>query len=271
MYEKSKSLWQNKTQLEELLNERTEKLKAAQMQLRNSLSEHNKKEKQLSMQQTALTNISSGLKDIHLQEKAQLADHLHDTVGQHLAVSKLKINELLKSGNHHIDLRTELEKISQYVSSAIQDTRSVMNNLNLKILEDLDLKTALTELFDNFQEIHEFKVKSILGTELNQIKNNKIKHLIFRTTQELLINAIKHSGTNLAYVSTSLNNNSICILISDEGNGFDTENIDSKRYGLKSIRERCKECEITFKLESTPGHGSIFSLEIPIKEKQAIA
>jgi signal transduction histidine kinase len=82
---------------------------------------------------------------------------------------------------------------------------------------------------------------------------------------------VKHAQSDEATVSLNQDIGTLKIEVQDNGVGFDplaaTKNMDnSSRFGLFSIGERMPSLGGTFEVESTPGHGTIARLTLPVTE-----
>ncbi len=79
---------------------------------------------------------------------------------------------------------------------------------------------------------------------------------------------VKHAGINTAYLEVQKKDEQVQIQVRDEGSGFDTvavlgEGFGTNSLGLSGIRERLIFMGGSMNVESSPGHGSKFSLLIP--------
>jgi signal transduction histidine kinase len=95
---------------------------------------------------------------------------------------------------------------------------------------------------------------------------------LFRSVRELLNNVIKHSKANKVSISLDKTDDEIVILVSDDGVGFDTVTVDSEintGFGLFSIREQLESFSGKLKVESSVGHGSTFTISVPLNEESA--
>jgi signal transduction histidine kinase len=89
---------------------------------------------------------------------------------------------------------------------------------------------------------------------------------IYRITQELITNAIKHSQANNIDIQLFTEPDRICVQVVDDGVGFDTEKLDptKKGHGLKNIQDRATAFNGRFELFSRPGKGSESTIEFLI-------
>ena len=104
------------------------------------------------------------------------------------------------------------------------------------------------------------------------ISREDLKVLIYQSVRELLFNVNKHSGTNTARISMTVDESGdLCIAVSDKGVGFDPDRTRKLEghysgYGLFSIQERLASLGGSFEIESAPGNGATCKLIAPLKE-----
>jgi signal transduction histidine kinase len=85
--------------------------------------------------------------------------------------------------------------------------------------------------------------------------------------QELLTNAVKHSGASNILVQCSQNEGRIFITVEDDGRGFDTQSLEQKRgLGLSNIRNRIDYLNGKFDIQSQQGEGTIVNVEVNAHE-----
>jgi two-component system NarL family sensor kinase len=92
--------------------------------------------------------------------------------------------------------------------------------------------------------------------------SNKTKIHIYRILQESLQNIYKHANASHVEISFSLKNNVICIIIKDDGSGFDV-NKSRKGIGIKNITSRVKVIQGELKIESQKNAGTSIIITIP--------
>jgi signal transduction histidine kinase len=84
---------------------------------------------------------------------------------------------------------------------------------------------------------------------------------------ECLENVRRHSGVTEAHVTITDDDTTVRAMITDSGVGFDLDDVDSARLGLKeSVVGRLKEVGGRARLFSSPGAGTTVVLEVPRDE-----
>ena len=89
---------------------------------------------------------------------------------------------------------------------------------------------------------------------------------IFLTTQEALANIARHARASKVNVDVLCphENNSISVVITDDGRGFDTTQQNNMvGHGLSNMRARAEMLNGTFNIHSTKGRGTKVILTLP--------
>jgi two-component system, NarL family, sensor kinase len=93
--------------------------------------------------------------------------------------------------------------------------------------------------------------------------------MIYRIIQEVVNNAIKHSGASHMLIQLVGHENGLNVMIEDNGRGFDVNQLlQGKGLGLKSIESRVKYLEGSLNIDSTPNQGTTINIEIPLSKSK---
>jgi len=235
----------------------------------HDITDRKRAEEQLFEYHEKLKSLASQMSVIEERERHRLATDLHDHIGQSLVMSKMKLDSLRESisSGESTDV---LGEVCDCLGDVIRDTRSLTFDLSSPILYELGFETAVSEWLD--EQIRE---KHGIETEFRddgQPKplDNDIRALLFRNVRELLINIVKHAKARKVKVSVSKADEQICIIIEDDGVGFEPAKIGSNTgFGIFSIRERLEQLDGHLEIESEPGRGSRFTMTAPLKVEKS--
>jgi signal transduction histidine kinase len=97
----------------------------------------------------------------------------------------------------------------------------------------------------------------------DQAVSGEVRHHLFLAVKEALNNAVRHGGASEVGFRVRLLENQLCILITDNGSGFDTL-ASSNGNGLLNLRNRLEHLHGRCELESTPGVGTTVLLQLPL-------
>ena len=93
--------------------------------------------------------------------------------------------------------------------------------------------------------------------------------MLYRIIQEMLNNTLKHSQADTIQLQFSKPGPMLTISYSDDGKGFEIEKMmDSSSLGLKSIQSRVDFLGGTLSVESSPGTGTAYLINLPFKSSQ---
>lgn len=188
------------------------------------------------------------------KERKRIAQDLHDEVGAMLSVVKLNIGRIEKKSEEEKskELAGETKK---YVDDLITQVRRISRALLPPSLEKLGIYFALVE-FTNWVNKSEL-IKIDCWKSGEQIRfDSKDELAVFRIVQELINNAIKHSGAKNIKVNIRFSNNKMNIVLTDNGKGFIIEEKLNSGLGLKNLESRTQILGAKFKIKSKPGKGT---------------
>ena len=210
---------------------------------RNQKNKQQKLKQQVALEKAETTNKIQ-------QEKLRISRDLHDNIGSQLTfvISSLdNLNYISEEEKRNAKLR-QLALLTKETMTQLRETIWALNSETITVGR-LSSRIAgfINQVKNTFSEIN-FRTEtspSEKKLEASQAIN------IYRTMQEALNNAIKHSGCrNITFESDE---NGMCI--SDDGNGFDVQTVE-KGNGLLNMTERIKETGFNLEIKSEPEHGA---------------
>ncbi len=226
----------------------------------------NEAKTQLSTYQEHLRSLAAELAMAEERERRSLAISLHDRIGQGLAVAKLKLETLqyLLPPEHH----AQLEDVTALIKEIVNDTRSLTFDISPPILYELGLTPAVVWLGEHITRQFGLPVDVRCRAE-GVVLNEGLRIMLFRSIQELLMNAVKHAHASRASVRLFKQGTSeVCAIVEDDGVGFDPPSCTmhpsaASGFGLFSIRERIGHLGGRVEIESAPGQGTRVRLTVP--------
>lgn len=255
-----------KNELEERVKQRTAQLDQTITILSEEIKERKRAENEIRENQQKLRLLTAELQLTEERERRQIAQDLHDSIGQILAFSliKLKILQKTATGKH----LQELEEISTQLDKAIKEARTLSFDLSPSTLYDLGFEVAIEDLLDRMSKERKLNCNFTNCSSAKPLAND-VKVLLYRSVRELLINAAKHAKANLVNVALFRSSSDIYIKVEDDGLGFDPSNLNdssqkAKGFGIFSIRERLNHIGGYLKIESCPGKGTKMILVAPL-------
>ena len=216
---------------------------------------------ELSKSERALRELSLHLLSTQDQERKRIGRDLHDSLGQYLAVLKLK----LESVASHVRTKPEIafEDIAnciRLVDDSIKEVRTVSYLLYPPMLEEMGLKSAIPWYLGGFSSRSGIKTTFKAEEQFYRLSSDA-ELALFRVLQESLTNVHRHSASETAEVRLFTENGSAILEVEDKGKGFDQAVLElggedwmgALGVGVRGMNERMRQ--LKGKLEIVPKEG----------------
>ncbi|MBN1975388.1 MAG: PAS domain S-box protein [Sedimentisphaerales bacterium] len=234
------------------------------------ITSRKKAEENILRYQEQLKSLASQLTLTEEKERYRIATELHDHISQYLAVSRIKLDEILHSSSS-AEERKIIKQINQWLNHAMEESRTLTFDLSSPILHELGFERAVAAwLEDEIQRKHKIETE-FLSDQLPKPLDDDICVLLFRNVREILFNIIKHAHAGKVKVSVITVNGNIQVKVEDDGVGFDPAEVAAtaaikSKFGLFSIRERLEHFGGHMEIDSSPGKGCRITLLAPLKK-----
>jgi signal transduction histidine kinase len=227
-------------------------------------------EEALRVTQNEVWRLTAQHLTIQENERRRIALDLHDGLGQTLSLVKLSIEEATRSmsaGSSDRAAQT-LAGLGPTVKSALTELRRISMNLRPSTLDDLGILATLSWYFREFEsacpDLRLQREVTVVEADVPDL----LKITIFRIVQEATGNALKHANADRLLVSLQSQDGALCLLIEDNGQGFDPELASSKHefgsgLGLQSMRERAELSGANYAFSAAPGKGTRIEVRWP--------
>ncbi|MEA5568705.1 MULTISPECIES: sensor histidine kinase [unclassified Anabaena] len=188
-------------------------------------------------------------------ERNRLARDLHDSVSQTLFTVATTAEALPRVWQRNPDIAEQgLEELAQLTQGALAEMRSLLIELRPSGLLEKPLGELLQQLTNAISGRANLQITTIV--EGDRPLTNEVKLVFYRVTQEALNNIVKYAQATQVSVSLYGNSQKIVLRISDNGCGFDPNNIPSDHLGIAIMKERADSIGATFQLKSSPEQGT---------------
>lgn len=193
-----------------------------------------------------------------MAERVRIARELHDSLGHHLAGLSLQLQlaaRLAQGG-----ALAPIEKAHMMAKLLLNDVRDALGALQAE--RSLDLRSALEELV---RDIPSPRVHLTLAGGL-EIRDPATAHVLFRCAQEIVTNAIRHSGARNLWLSLGPSGRGLELAAKDDGRGAREVKPGN---GLRGMRERVEEIGGQAAFDSRAGAGFHIAITLPGAEELA--
>jgi two-component system, NarL family, sensor kinase len=196
------------------------------------------------------------------EERNRFAKDLHDGLGGMLSGIKLQLGamkgNLIMSEDQAKVFGTALDRLDE----SIREMRRVAHNLMPEALLRLGLRQAVADYCDTMANMANVRINAELHGLENRMEESR-EVVVYRVVQELINNAIKHSGATEILVQLIRRDDLLSITVEDNGRGFDPS-AEPAGSGLRNIRSRLEYLNGHMDIQSTPGSGSSFHIECQV-------
>jgi signal transduction histidine kinase len=197
-----------------------------------------------------------------LQERARLARDLHDAVSQKLfsVRAKARAAAVLVERDPARAVQ-EIDSVADLAGQAHAELRAVIDGLAPPDLAAGGLAGSIRGYAVLVGRTHGTDVVVQAG-DIPALDAQQ-ETALYRTAQEAIGNAIRHSGSRQISVSLYRRRNSVVLEVSDCGTGFDPRATPAG-LGLASMRERAGSVGGRLSIAAAPGAGTRVRLSVPI-------
>ena len=190
-------------------------------------------------------------------ERRRLSRELHDGIGPYLTSLKHYIENRVKNE----EKKAEMKKI---VDDTIAEIRLMSNALMPASIDDFGIGVTLTNFIESLKKSTTVNIEyeDLTQQERSNITNHQSINL-FRISQELINNSLKHSNAKNIRITLSEFDEFISLFYFDDGIGFDINTV-KLGLGIINIKERVEICNGTITINASPGNTT-FEIELPIE------
>ncbi len=231
----------------------------------SDITEFKKMESSLLLYQARLRQLALQITKTSDSQRRNLEKTLDKTIGMRLisAISLISKLEAHAGADHpeiH-EIRQELQRIYDQVSGI----RSFLNPLPLKEGRIIE---AIEDLGRQIQHDHGINVTVAGQVDISGLDKDNLA-LLFRSVQELMHNAVKHSKATGITVAINKENKWLSICVSDDGTGFDPArnaqgHNGNQGLGLLNVAEKMRHLGGTLEIETAPGKGTKAILKVKL-------
>jgi signal transduction histidine kinase len=256
----------------EQLQAQTAELTNANLRLRQEVMERKKTEQSLRASESHLQHLSFKLLTAQEAERRRISRELHDELGGSLAALKMRLNQIGKGVREdQAELREQCSGNSEAIDLIIDNVYRLSRNLSPYLLEEFGLSAAIKRVVSNFGNNFSNIRASFNVSQVDHLLLEADQIVVYRILQEALTNVGKHSGAKNVSVSVERQNDTIVIVVEDDGKGFAVERISTndpleKGMGLITMGERARMLGGTSHLRSQEGKGTRLMFTIPVRE-----
>jgi two-component system sensor histidine kinase UhpB len=194
------------------------------------------------------------------QERTQLAQALHDDLGQYLAGIRAQLCLLRMVAEQPAVVTQTAHDLELNCERLQQGFRALVHNLYPVALHYMPLAEAFGLLVSQWQASQGIECRLRVGEHLPALPGASRTHL-YRLLQEALTNVARHAGASQVRVRLQRSAKGLRLFIRDNGRGAHPP--QRRGVGLHSMAERARSLGGELRILSRPGGGWALALNIP--------
>lgn len=200
-----------------------------------------------------------------VEERTRIGMDLHDGIIQSIYAVGLTLESTrLALPAYATEADKMLEQAIDGLNETIRDIRNFILDLKPHRFSG-NLRQGLSRLIREFQANTLVMVTLTAPEGTFQGLPTSVARTIFLTTQEALANIARHARATEVHINIQRTNIDVSATIADDGIGFDTQTRRTRiGHGISNMQARMEELNGSFFLESTPGKGTIITLQLPL-------
>jgi two-component system NarL family sensor kinase len=207
---------------------------------------------------------------LEIQENTfkNIAQELHDNIGQMLSVVKLSLSVLPIEKDHKA--HEQVKNSQEVLNKAIFDLSNLTKSLHTERIADIGLIESIRF------ELYAIRKAGILQVQFhpegNETPLSEQKAVfLFRMFQEILNNILKHAKASEVIVHVKFLDDIFVLEIKDNGIGFSVEEkkqstSSGSGVGLRSLFNRAQIIGAELTMNSEPGKGTNVLIRLPLQE-----
>lgn len=189
------------------------------------------------------------------EERNRIAGELHDSVTQTLFSTAVIADALPDVWDKYPDeARRGLEQLRQMTKGALAEMRALLLELHPTALLEKTLGELLKQLADATAARKSIEVTA--ESKGQRALPDHVQIALYRVAQEALNNIIKHSQATSVRLSLTLTKDTVTLVVTNNGQGFDLGSVEPGRLGLSIMRERIRSIGAEIEIDTQPGEGT---------------
>jgi PAS domain S-box-containing protein len=216
-----------------------------------------------SMMKEEMTKTSIRIQE---EERNRIAAEMHDEIGAGLSKISILGQVIKKSLHDESTVSDSIEKILQASKEVHENISQIIWAMDPKNDTVENLVSYINYYASEFLESSSIEFTSSIPVDIPSITiNGIVRRNTFLIIKESLTNIAKHSCACHVDLKIQFENNMLSFVISDNGKGFDQNNIPRFRNGIGNMRRRIVRLQGYLNIDSKPSEGTTIYLDIPLK------
>ena len=200
-----------------------------------------------------------------LAERTRLAREIHDGLAQDLWYAKLKQGRLTQNSSLDPEAKTTAGEVLDAIDSALAEARQAVMAMRVDPSAASSLEEVLRSYVEDFADRFGLRAEFDAEGTLQRLPP-RTEAEVLRIVQEALNNVRRHADATLVRVRTERSGPISRVSVTDNGRGFDPDDVPADRYGLRGMRERADLIGASLEVRSRDRDGTRITVEVTTEE-----
>jgi len=222
---------------------------------------------ELERRNSELRELSGRLLESQDAERRHIARELHDSAGQTLTAIGLHLARISEETKKDSALAKDVQSAEELVQHLAREIRTTSYLLHPPLLDETGISSALSWYVQGLAERSSLEIDLQVSDNFGRLPS-EMEIVIFRLVQECLTNIHRHSGSKIALIRVSREENTIHIKVEDQGRGMSPGRLAAIQshgtgVGIRGMRERVRHLHGDLVIESN-GSGTKVYATLPL-------
>lgn len=224
------------------------------------------RQEQQELQQKYQRELIQSQLEIQNQTLQQVAEELHDHIGQLLTVAILRLNtlemEMAEPG-----VQQSVQQTQEIVRTIIDDVRALAKTLDQNTVRRFGLLPSLTLELERIRRTGRVQVELTTIGDAYSL-GEQAETVLLRMVQEALNNSLKHAHAHNLTVTANYQPETFTLTIADDGLGFEVDEatarpLEQAGAGLQNLYRRAGLLGGVCTIVSQPKEGTRIEIRLP--------
>lgn len=201
------------------------------------------------------------------EEQNRIANEIHDSVLQRLFGMSCGVFSLIKRLDNcsSAEIVEELNQFRETTDTVMKEIREKIYGLSWKKSGQSSFIKDIKKYIEDIKRFNNINIPFTIVGNIELLTNNQ-KKALYRIICEALGNAVRHGKAENIEVSLHINIEFVNLNIKDDGIGFDTSLVDSKKskgLGIQNMLQLAESLRGDIGIQSNVGSGTMIDLTLP--------
>ena len=190
-------------------------------------------------------------------ERSRLARELHDSVTQSLFAASLTAEALLQDPDPaSARARRNLLDVQRLTRGALAEMRTLLLEMRPGALAQSTLDDLLAHVVQAAEARTHTAIALNVDDDLRALPAD-VTVALYRIAQEATNNMVRHAHARRAWVTLTHSDDTVRLLVGDDGEGFDRASVGAEQLGLRIMRERAEAVGARLEVAGEVGGGTV--------------